>query len=141
MHAEAAMNACRSNPPQSLGWVFIMFLLFPQTVSSPPVSNPEAEDERSRADSAKLPETRAARERMVQEQIFARGIRAPRVLGALRKVRRHRFVPPGVQPSAYEDSALPIGLGQTISQPYVVAFMTEALELKPRTACSRSARA
>jgi len=132
MHAEAAMNACRSNPPQSLGWVFMMFLLFPQTVSSPPVSNPEAEDERSRADSAKLPETRAARERMVQEQIFARGIRAPRVLGALRKVRRHRFVPPGVQPSAYEDSALPIGLGQTISQPYVVAFMTEALELKPQ---------
>ena len=88
MHAEAAMNACRSNPPQSLGWVFMMFLLFPQTVSSPPVSNPEAEDERSRADSAKLPETRAARERMVQEQIFARGIRGCGKFGQ-RNLRTH----------------------------------------------------
>jgi protein-L-isoaspartate(D-aspartate) O-methyltransferase len=69
---------------------------------------------------------------MVQEQIFARGIHDPRVLEALRKVPRHRFVPPEMQPSAYEDTALPIGLGQTISQPYVVAFMTEALELKPQ---------
>ena len=69
---------------------------------------------------------------MVQEQIFARGIRDPRVLEALRKVPRHRFVPPAVQPYAYEDSALPIGLGQTISQPYVVAFMTDSLELQPQ---------
>jgi len=69
---------------------------------------------------------------MVQEQIFARGVRDPRVLQALRKVPRHRFVPPAMQPAAYDDSALPIGLGQTISQPYVVAFMTEALELKPQ---------
>ena len=50
---------------------------------------------------------------------------------ALRKVPRHRFVPLQMQASAYEDSPLPIGLGQTISQPYVVAFMTEALELQP----------
>jgi protein-L-isoaspartate(D-aspartate) O-methyltransferase len=69
---------------------------------------------------------------MVEEQIVARGVRDPRVLKALRKVPRHLFVPPAMQPAAYEDSALPIGLGQTISQPYVVAFMTEALELKPQ---------
>jgi len=69
---------------------------------------------------------------MVQDQIFVRGIRDPRVLEALRKVPRHCFVPPELQPSAYEDSALPIGEGQTISQPYVVAFMTEALELRPQ---------
>jgi protein-L-isoaspartate(D-aspartate) O-methyltransferase len=68
---------------------------------------------------------------MVQEQMVARGIRDPRVLKALRTVPRHRFVPPEVLSSAYEDTALPIGFGQTISQPYVVAFMTEALELKP----------
>ncbi len=69
---------------------------------------------------------------MVKEQILARGIRDPRVLEALRKVPRHRFVPPALQASAYEDSALPIGLGHTTSQPYVVAIMTEALELKPQ---------
>jgi protein-L-isoaspartate(D-aspartate) O-methyltransferase len=126
------MNTRRSNPPQSLAWFLVMFLLFPQTVSSPPVSNPETEDDRSRADSAELSETREARGRMVREQIIACGIRDPRVLEALRKVPRHRFVPPEMLPYAYEDSALPIGLGQTISQPYVVAFMTEALELKPQ---------
>jgi protein-L-isoaspartate(D-aspartate) O-methyltransferase len=81
---------------------------------------------------AESEETRAARERMLQEQIIARGIRSPQVLEALRKIPRHQFVPPAMQPSAYEDTALPIGLGQTISQPYVVAFMTEALELKPQ---------
>jgi len=64
--------------------------------------------------------------------MFDRGIRDPRVLEALRKVPRHRFVSAEMQRFAYEDTALPIGLGQTISQPYVVAFMTEALELKPQ---------
>jgi protein-L-isoaspartate(D-aspartate) O-methyltransferase len=69
---------------------------------------------------------------MIQDQIMARGIRDPRVLEALRKIPRHRFVPPEMQAYAYDDTPLPIGLGQTISQPYVVAFMTEALELKPQ---------
>lgn len=126
------MKPHRSNPPQSLVWFLMMFVLFPHTLSSPPVVRPETENELSPADSAELPETREARERMVQVQMFARGIRDPRVLEALRKVPRHRFVPPAMQASAYEDRALPIGLGQTISQPYVVAFMTEALELKPQ---------
>ena len=69
---------------------------------------------------------------MVREQIEDRGIRDPRVLAAMRKVPRHLFVPPEEQDEAYIDYPLPIGHEQTISQPYVVAYMTEALELKPR---------
>ncbi len=67
---------------------------------------------------------------MVREQIQARGVRDPRVLEAVRKVPRHRFVPASVETGAYRDHPLDIGHRQTISQPYVVAFMTEALELK-----------
>jgi len=67
---------------------------------------------------------------MVREQIEERGIRDARVLAAMRKVPRHLFVPADERTSAYIDSPLPIGYNQTISQPYVVAFMTEALELK-----------
>jgi protein-L-isoaspartate(D-aspartate) O-methyltransferase len=70
------------------------------------------------------------RERMVRRQIEARAVRDPRVLAAMRKVARHRFVPRDQRERAYEDYPLPIGHGQTISQPYIVAFMTEALELK-----------
>src|SRR5208337_2139969 len=75
---------------------------------------------------------KAAREQMVREQIEARGIRDVRLLAALRKVPRHLFVPPEEQGEAYIDYPLAIEHGQSISQPYVVAFMTEALELKPR---------
>lgn len=67
---------------------------------------------------------------MVRDQIASRGVRDARVLEALRKVPRHLFVPPPVEAYAYDDMPLLIGHGQTISQPYVVAFMTEALELK-----------
>ena len=74
----------------------------------------------------------AARERMVREQIEARGVRDARVLAAMRKVPRHLFVPLDALPYAYSDQPLPIGNAQTISQPYIVAFMTEALELKPQ---------
>jgi protein-L-isoaspartate(D-aspartate) O-methyltransferase len=69
---------------------------------------------------------------MVRAQIEARGICDARVLAAMRKVPRHLFVPTEEQVEAYIDYPLAIGHGQTISQPYVVAFMTEALELKPR---------
>ncbi|MBZ5515548.1 MAG: protein-L-isoaspartate(D-aspartate) O-methyltransferase [Acidobacteriia bacterium] len=75
---------------------------------------------------------RQARERMVHEQIEDRGVHDKRVLAAMRKVPRHVFVPPEMQSHAYADGPLPIGYGQTISQPYIVAFMTEALELKPQ---------
>ena len=75
----------------------------------------------------------ADRARMVREQLaaFGRDIKDPAVLQAMGKVPRHRFVPPEVMGAAYDDRPLPIGYGQTISQPYVVAFMTEQLMLKP----------
>ncbi len=69
------------------------------------------------------------RERMVTTQIVARGIKDPRVIEAMRKVPRHLFVPEKIRGRAYDDRPLPIGEGQTISQPYIVAFMTEALSL------------
>jgi protein-L-isoaspartate(D-aspartate) O-methyltransferase len=70
------------------------------------------------------------RERMVAEQIFARGVRDKRVLDAMSKVNRKAFVPENVRNLAYEDRPLPIAAGQTISQPYIVAYMIEALVLK-----------
>jgi len=69
------------------------------------------------------------RERMVDEQLARRGIGDPRVLDAMRRIPRHRFIEEGLAHSAYEDHPLPIGEGQTISQPYIVALMTSLLEL------------
>lgn len=71
-----------------------------------------------------------ARDRMVTGQLMSRGIKDPLVLGAFRSVRRERFVTEEYKPEAYEDHPLPIGSSQTISQPYMVAVMTELLELK-----------
>jgi protein-L-isoaspartate(D-aspartate) O-methyltransferase len=68
--------------------------------------------------------------RMVDSQLRERGIQDERVLAAMARVPRHRYVPAEQQRSAYADGALPIGYGQTISQPYIVAFMTEALKLE-----------
>ena len=73
----------------------------------------------------------AARETMVREQIAARGIRDPRVVEAMRQVPRHLFVPPADRGQAYADSPVPIGEGQTISQPYIVALMTELVRPQP----------
>jgi protein-L-isoaspartate(D-aspartate) O-methyltransferase len=70
----------------------------------------------------------AERERMVREQIEARGISRPDVLRAFRSIPRHLFVPELLRPQAYQDRPLLIGSGQTISQPYIVALMTELLE-------------
>jgi protein-L-isoaspartate(D-aspartate) O-methyltransferase len=70
-----------------------------------------------------------AREKMVEEQVVARGIKNPRLLAAMRKIPRHLFVDPGLLQRAYDDSSLPIGAKQTVSQPYMAARMTEALEL------------
>lgn len=72
------------------------------------------------------------RSRMVEEQIIGRGVRDRRVISALREVPRHLFVPAAVARLAYEDHPLPIGYGQTISQPYMVGFMTELLSLRPQ---------
>jgi protein-L-isoaspartate(D-aspartate) O-methyltransferase len=71
------------------------------------------------------------RERMVETQIRARDVRNAAVLQAMGRVPRHLFVPDDVRRFAYDDRPLPIGRGQTISQPYIVAYMTEALQLAP----------
>jgi protein-L-isoaspartate(D-aspartate) O-methyltransferase len=68
---------------------------------------------------------------MVKDQIQSRGVKDAAVLNAMRKVPRHRFVPSDKVLYAYEDSPLPIGYGQTISQPYIVAYMTEIINPKP----------
>jgi protein-L-isoaspartate(D-aspartate) O-methyltransferase len=77
-----------------------------------------------------LPESQKARQAMVERQIRARGISDPRVLHAMNTVPRHFFVPPKMRSQAYADHPLPIGEGQTISQPYIVALMSESLMLK-----------
>jgi protein-L-isoaspartate(D-aspartate) O-methyltransferase len=87
-----------------------------------PVGTGEAQATGDRADE---------RERMVRTQIEARGVKDPRVLAAMRAVPRHLFVLPTFAARAYDDSALPIAEGQTISQPYIVAVMTEAAQVGP----------
>lgn len=83
------------------------------------------ESDRAAADDPTLP----GRQRMVSDQIVARGITDTEVIEAMRRVPRHRFVPAGQAHLAYEDRPLPIGSDQTISQPYIVAYMTQALDL------------
>ena len=77
------------------------------------------------------PDQEGARMRMVEQQLLTRDITDPRVVSAMRRVPRDRFVPPDQRPWAYEDRPLPIGYRQTISQPYIVAYMTQALLLTP----------
>jgi protein-L-isoaspartate(D-aspartate) O-methyltransferase len=72
-----------------------------------------------------------ARMKMVQDQIEGRGVKDSRVLQALRNTPRHQFVPSQIEEYAYDDRPLPIGHGQTISQPYIVGLMTELLETRP----------
>jgi protein-L-isoaspartate(D-aspartate) O-methyltransferase len=82
----------------------------------------------ARASDADIP---ALIDAMVERQLAGRGITDPRVLSAMRVVRRDRFVPAGLVAQAYDDHPLPIGYDVTISQPYIVALMTEALEVSP----------
>lgn len=79
---------------------------------------------------AQRPDPRRLRLRMVKEQIEARGVRDPLVLAAMRSVPRHLFVQEALAAHAYDDTSLPIGYGQTISQPYTVARMSELLEIE-----------
>jgi protein-L-isoaspartate(D-aspartate) O-methyltransferase len=76
-----------------------------------------------------MPDSTTARQLMVDAQLRARGVSDPRVLDAMLRVPRHRFVPEAYRSQAYEDHPLPIGDGQTISQPYIVARMLESLDL------------
>ena len=94
--------------------IFVLFLLF---------------DFKCKAENSSAQDFVKARERMVKIQIEARGITDKNVLSAMKKVERHRFVPPEYRNQAYGDFPLPIGMGQTISQPYIVALMTEVLNL------------
>ena len=73
---------------------------------------------------------KARREKMVKQQIERRGVREPAVLKAMQTVKRHEFVPATEVDNAYDDRPLPIGYGQTISQPYIVAYMTEIIKPK-----------
>jgi protein-L-isoaspartate(D-aspartate) O-methyltransferase len=73
-----------------------------------------------------------ARASMVKSQIAARGVKDARVLDAMRRVPRHRFVPARLADSAYDDTPLPIGFGQTISQPFIVGYMTEVVRVEPQ---------
>jgi len=83
------------------------------------------------------PDYEQARQNMVEYQIKGRGIKDKNVLGAMLKVPRHLFVPEEMRDLAYRDEPLPIGHGQTISQPYIVGYMTEALKLQPGIECSK----
>jgi protein-L-isoaspartate(D-aspartate) O-methyltransferase len=78
----------------------------------------------------KADQYQGARSRMVESQIVARGVGDERVLNAMRTIPRHVFLPAELQPDAYQDNPLPIGHGQTISQPYIVALMTSLLNLR-----------
>jgi protein-L-isoaspartate(D-aspartate) O-methyltransferase len=80
-------------------------------------------------------ELSSRRHAMVDRQIAAQGVSDARVLAALRRVPRHLFVPPELEQLAYSDGPLPIPGGQTISQPYIVAFMTEAADISPSARC------
>ncbi len=128
-------------------WIYVplcLLLLLPPILSVGADANKPTGQERNEPNDVNVPprpehkhpafgERVRERARMVTEQIQARDVNDPNVLKAMRIVPRHAFVPPGEQPYAYADHPLPIGQGQTISQPYIVAFMTEALKLKPES--------
>lgn len=107
-------------------WIPIILLLLI------PLSCRDSKDKEAEMTSQESPEDlyAEAREAMVKTQIEPRGVKDKLVLEAMRKVARHRFVPASLEDRAYSDGPLPIGEGQTISQPYIVALMTELLGLK-----------
>jgi len=94
------------------------------------VSSAACEDRRGSSSPDSKKDFKAMRQKMIETQIKGRGVKDARVLSAMLKVERHRFVPTSYESQAYSDQPLPIGWGQTISQPYVVALMTELLGLK-----------
>ncbi len=109
---------------------FLLACARPDAPPEPSIAAPSTPQARP-ADPAEDPAITAARQSMVATQLAARDIADPRVLAAMGAVPRHRFVPESSWPLAYQDGAAPIGHGQTISQPYIVAFMTQALGVQP----------
>jgi protein-L-isoaspartate(D-aspartate) O-methyltransferase len=95
------------------------------------VTDAEADDPPAKSVADDIAATAPARARMVQRHLAERGIKDPRVLEAFRTVPRHRFLPPATRRLAYDDESIPIGEGQTITPPFDVAFMTEALRPRP----------
>ena len=111
-----------------------------RSVDTPPTQEPQEspsgdkqrpDAETTGGEPSDLQEREQERLDMVRHQIERRGVTDEKVLNAMRRVPRHLFVPPGQRNAAYSDNALPIGEGQTISQPYIVAYMTEKLKLQP----------
>ncbi|MFQ5944786.1 MAG: protein-L-isoaspartate(D-aspartate) O-methyltransferase [Anaerolineae bacterium] len=119
-----------SKPGALPGWVVGLALAIAGCgLSEPPT--PAAVPTVDTAPPAEEDPLAALREQMVGQQIEARGVTDERVLAALREVPRHEFVPAEFRGQSYADRPLPIGLGQTISQPYIVGLMTELLDLGP----------
>lgn len=112
----------RHQTSTGLAVVLILLILAGPSAAAPPA--PEAKP-------APADPHEAARKRMVERHLVERGIKDPRVLEAFRTVPRHRFLPPNTRRQAYDDESIPIGEGQTITPPFDVAFMTEALAPKP----------
>ncbi len=118
------MKSCFKNyimrhPPWRLTFAAIILISIIRCQSSKEGAMPQGKDPYA-----------AQRQAMVAQQIVARGVQDACVIAAMEKVPRHLFVPDNMQAHAYEDSPLPIGYNQTISQPYIVAYMTEQLSLK-----------
>lgn len=111
--------------------VLVIAGMGPRDAWAQPPANPEAPMKFTSQPSPPQDPYKAARLRMVERHLKERGIRDERVLEAFRTVPRHRFLPRKSWPLAYEDTALPIGEGQTISSPSIVAYMTQALEPDP----------
>ena len=115
-----SLKTSRKSTP--LAWAFVVLLQTFLPAGAALYDPPSPED----------PDTYLARRRvMVERDLRGRGIKDPRVLAVMEAVPRHLFVPDKLRAAAYDDRPLPIGEGQTISQPYIVAFMSELLELKP----------
>jgi protein-L-isoaspartate(D-aspartate) O-methyltransferase len=115
-----------SGGPVILSWLRLLSLTASvASLAAPACQAPGAGEDRRASDREE------PRVRMVDEQLRARDITSPRVLEAMRQVPRHLFIPEPLRERAYDDSPVPIGLGQTISQPYIVAFMTQALDVQP----------
>jgi protein-L-isoaspartate(D-aspartate) O-methyltransferase len=107
------------------GLFFILFILFCLACGN---GNSEGPETGEKPTNEQVDPFTKAREQMVNQQIVRRGVKDEKVLAAMRKVPRHKFVPSVQVPHSYEDRPLPIGHGQTISQPYIVAVMTELLK-------------
>ncbi len=110
---------------------FVLVSLFSLTAEGDQEGLQESQQKEASRYQEAIGEYRKEREMMVDDQIERRGVKDPLVLEAMNSVPRHLFVPANQQKKAYNDYPLPIGYGQTISQPYIVAYMTELLRMKP----------